>query len=96
MFGTRTSRTRHHHHTTGTRTGRRGWFHRTDPDRRAGGLKAALHNPNTTHAGRRNAKAELRMMGRGREAHGHPSVMSRIRHMFGIRSKTTRRRYREY
>ncbi|EJD01277.1 uncharacterized protein FOMMEDRAFT_21695, partial [Fomitiporia mediterranea MF3/22] len=85
MFGSSRS-----HHPTGTqrrrgffspnrnrteRSGtRRRFFHRRDPDRVAGGYKAALHNPNTTHDGRRNAKHELRTMGRGNEAHGHPSL----------------------
>ncbi|KAL5487881.1 hypothetical protein ACEPAI_5989 [Sanghuangporus weigelae] len=95
------------HHTTGTRTRRggffsggsrtgtrRGLFHRTDPDRRAGGYKAALHNPNTTSEGRQHAKHELRTMGRGNEAHGHPSLKSRIKHMFGIRSRSSGSRTR--
>ncbi|KAL5527550.1 hypothetical protein ACEPAG_6351 [Sanghuangporus baumii] len=102
MFGS--SRT---HHTTGTRTRqggffsrtprtgtRRGLFHRADPDRRAGGYKAALHNPNTTREGRKQAKRELRAMGRGNEAHGHPSLSSRIKRMFGIRSRSSGSRAR--
>ncbi|KAL5530253.1 hypothetical protein ACEPAF_6510 [Sanghuangporus sanghuang] len=103
MFGS--SRT---HQTTGTRTRRggffsggtsrtgtrRGLFHRADPDRRAGGYKAALHNPNTTGQGRKHAKHELRAMGRGNEAHGHPSLTSRIKHMFGIRSRSSASRTR--
>ncbi|KLO06350.1 hypothetical protein SCHPADRAFT_861478 [Schizopora paradoxa] len=75
------------------RSGGRGFFHRKDPNRRAAGLKAALHNPNTTHEGRREAKDELRMMGRGNEAHGHPSLKSRIKRMFGIRSTKSRSRF---
>ncbi|KAL5508087.1 hypothetical protein ACEPAH_5705 [Sanghuangporus vaninii] len=104
MFGS--SRTRH---TTGTRTRRggffsgnsnprtgtrRGLFHRADPDRRAGGYKAALHNPNTTRDGRKHAKHELRTMGRGNEAHGHPSFKSRVKRMFGISSRSSGSRTR--
>ncbi|KAH8118518.1 hypothetical protein DFH11DRAFT_678844 [Phellopilus nigrolimitatus] len=82
---------RGHRETASGSTGsRRGLFHRADPDRQAGGYKAALHNPNTTHEGRRHAKHELREMGRGREAHGHPSLKSRIRHMFGMHSRSSR------
>jgi len=81
----------------GTSTTRRsgrsgGLFGRKDPDRRAGGLKAALHNPNTTSAGRTRAKVELAEMGRGNEARGHPSLTSRIRHFFGIPARSTRAR----
>ncbi|KDQ08386.1 hypothetical protein BOTBODRAFT_37963 [Botryobasidium botryosum FD-172 SS1] len=82
MFGHSSRSHRAHHH-----------GHHVNPDRRAAGLKAALHNPNTTHEGREEAKRELRMMGRGNEAHGHPSLSSRIRSMLGIRSKNTRRHY---
>ncbi|KAF8520077.1 hypothetical protein JB92DRAFT_2896154 [Gautieria morchelliformis] len=93
MFGMRSSRSRRHHTTTTTspRHHRRGFFHFVNPNRRAGGLKAALHNPNTSSAGRRGAKHELRMMGRGRETHVPLSV--KIKHFLGIRSHhTTRRR----
>jgi len=64
---------------------------RVDPDRRAAGYKAAISNPNTTHDGRARAKDELRAMGRGYEAHGRPSLSSRIRHFLGIRARSTRR-----
>ncbi|KZV91531.1 hypothetical protein EXIGLDRAFT_769776 [Exidia glandulosa HHB12029] len=80
--------------TTTTRPRRTGFFGRPKVarERRAAGLKAALHNPNTTHDGRKHAKHELRAMGRGREAHGHPSLGSRLRHLFHIPSRTTRAR----
>lgn len=48
--------------TTRTRTGFRNPLRRRDPDRVAGGYKAALSNPNTTRSGRKHAKQELRMM----------------------------------
>jgi hypothetical protein len=64
LFGTRRT-----HHTSSTithhgprRRGRFGLGGRRDPDRVAGGYKAALSNPNTTHAGRKHAKAELKAM----------------------------------
>ncbi|EJD41453.1 hypothetical protein AURDEDRAFT_169615 [Auricularia subglabra TFB-10046 SS5] len=95
MFGHRSHRT--HATTTGTTRKRRaGFFARPTRERRAAGLKAALHNPNTTHDGRKRAKAELRAMGRGREAHGHPSLGSRIRSLLHIPSRTTRARHRGY
>ena len=46
---------------------------RRDPDRVAGGYKAALSNPNTTRSGRRNAKRELRSM-----VSFNPSVSSHL------------------
>ncbi|KAI0311148.1 hypothetical protein OF83DRAFT_1046478, partial [Amylostereum chailletii] len=58
--------------------------HRKDRDRVAGGYKAALSNPNTTHSGRRHAKWELRRMGRGNEA--HVPLMTKIKRTLGIRS----------
>ncbi|KAJ6538964.1 hypothetical protein B0H19DRAFT_862873, partial [Mycena capillaripes] len=72
-------------------------FYRRDPDRVAGGYKAALSNPNTTHAGRKHAKAELHAMGRS----AHVPFMTRVKRALGIR-KTSRRqreasqREREY
>ncbi|THG95312.1 hypothetical protein EW145_g7981 [Phellinidium pouzarii] len=94
MFG-RSSRSPRHSAHNNARGGQRrfGLFHRANPDHRAGGYKAALHNPNTTHEGRTHAKHELREMGRGNEAHGHPSFKSRLRHMFGIRSRPSRNNY---
>ena len=53
-YTTTSSRTR--------RTGFRNPLRRRDPDRVAGGFKAALSNPNTTHSGRKHAKRELRLM----------------------------------
>ncbi|KAJ6510210.1 hypothetical protein C8R47DRAFT_1097091 [Mycena vitilis] len=61
-------------------------FYRRDPDRVAGGYKAALANPKTTHAGRKHAKAELHAMGRS----SHVSFMTKIKRALGIR-KTPRR-----
>jgi len=81
---------RTHYGTTNDRH-RGGFFHRKDPNRRAGGLKAALHNPNTTSHGRKEAKMKLRAMGRGSEAHVPFSV--RLKRLFGIRSHHHHRRY---
>ncbi|KAG8709465.1 hypothetical protein FRC08_018323 [Ceratobasidium sp. 394] len=91
MFGSRrTARTRTT--TTSTRRGGLGGlFHRKNPNRRAGGFKAALHNPNTTSSGRRHAKHELTAMGRGREAHVPLSV--RVKHFLHIGGRRTTRRY---
>ncbi|KAJ7162595.1 hypothetical protein C8R43DRAFT_1123291 [Mycena crocata] len=77
FFGTKSSSTRT----------RRSWFHRTSPDRRAGGLKAALANPNTTHRGRKHAKAELHTMGRST----HVPFMTKVKRTLGIRSSPRRR-----
>ncbi|KAJ7367906.1 hypothetical protein DFH08DRAFT_946882 [Mycena albidolilacea] len=77
FFGTSSSTTR----------GRRSWFHRTSRDRRAGGLKAALANPNTTHHGRKNAKTELHAMGRS----SHVPFMTKVKRTLGIRSSPRRR-----
>ncbi|KIJ56581.1 hypothetical protein M422DRAFT_149083 [Sphaerobolus stellatus SS14] len=92
-FGTSSKhRSRGHYATTPSRTThRRNFLHRKDPNRRAGGLKAALHNPNTTSTGRREAKMKLRAMGRGREAHVPFSV--RLKRFFGIRNHHHRRTY---
>ncbi|KAF7301622.1 hypothetical protein MIND_00727700 [Mycena indigotica] len=60
-------------------------FYRRDPDRVAGGYKAALANPNTTRQGRKHAKAELHAMGRS----SHVSFMTKVRRALGIR-KTPR------
>ncbi|QRV76645.1 Conidiation protein 6 [Ceratobasidium sp. AG-Ba] len=89
MFGSRrtTRSTTSSHH-------RRGLFHRTSPNRRAGGYKAALSNPNTTHEGRRHAKRELKRMGRGNEA--HVSMGTRIKRALGIRSSPRRARRTKY
>jgi len=76
FFGTSSSTTR----------GRRSWFHRTSRDRRAGGLKAALANPNTTHRGRKNAKSELHAMGRS----SHVPFMTKVKRTLGIRSSPRR------
>ncbi|KAI0742145.1 hypothetical protein BC629DRAFT_1686500 [Irpex lacteus] len=84
LFGRRSSpRT---HHTTHTTTHK-------DPDRVAGGYKAALANPNTTRAGREHAKHELRAMGRGREA--HVPLSTKIKRALGIHSTPRKARQRE-
>jgi len=58
LFGDRNADTT----TTGTRRG--GFFSRNlAPDNHAAGLRGSLANPDTTHAGRQEAKAELREMG---------------------------------
>ena len=73
FFGRRT----HHTTTTTTRSRRRGGlFHRKDRDRVAGGYKAALANPNTTHRGRKHAKHELHHMV------NHPSSFLTIKALF--------------
>ncbi|KAJ8487738.1 hypothetical protein ONZ51_g4009 [Trametes cubensis] len=74
--------------TTRRTGGFRARFGRRDPDRVAGGYKAALSNPNTTRAGRKRAKRELKAMGRGDEA--RVPLMTRIKRTFGIRSGARR------
>jgi len=65
-----------------------GLFHRRDRDHVAGGYRAALSNPNTTRAGRRHAKEELRMMGRD----PHVPFMTKLKRSLGIRSTPRRSR----
>ncbi|THU91970.1 hypothetical protein K435DRAFT_673026 [Dendrothele bispora CBS 962.96] len=86
MFSRRT----HHRHTTTRRS--RNPFHRRDRDRVAGGYKAALANPNTTHEGRKHAKHELRRMGRST----HVPLMTKIKRTLGIRSSPRRHRSTRY
>ncbi|KAG8748321.1 hypothetical protein FRC10_007712, partial [Ceratobasidium sp. 414] len=62
MFGSRRTHATHTTHTSTRGGGFGGLFHRKNPNRRAGGFKAALHNPNTTSSGRRHAKHELNAM----------------------------------
>ncbi|PPQ77273.1 hypothetical protein CVT25_010855 [Psilocybe cyanescens] len=82
LFGTRQTT-----HTTTTRPARRGLFsRRPDRDRVAGGYKAALANPNTTHRGRTHAKRELRAMGRDT----HVPFMTKVKRALGIRSTPRR------
>ncbi|KAJ7133710.1 hypothetical protein C8R43DRAFT_1022826 [Mycena crocata] len=61
---------------------------RRDPDRVAGGYKAALSNPNTTHAGRKRAKAELHSMGRS----AHVPFMTKVKRALGIHQTSRRQR----
>lgn len=84
MFGTRNRRTEYDDTTRTDRGGFRNPFRRSDPDRVAGGFKAALANPNTTREGRREAKRSLRHMGRGNET--HVPFMTKLRRTLGIRS----------
>ncbi|KIM83876.1 hypothetical protein PILCRDRAFT_818886 [Piloderma croceum F 1598] len=69
---------------------RRSIFHRRHKDNVAGGYKAALSNPNTTREGRKRAKMELRMMGRGNET--HVPFMTKVKRTLGIRSSPRRSR----
>ncbi|KAF8211524.1 hypothetical protein K438DRAFT_47556 [Mycena galopus ATCC 62051] len=78
--------------------GTSGWRHRhrrdayrRDPDRVAGGYKAALSNPKTTHAGRKRAKAELHAMGRS----AHVPLMTKIKRALGIHKTPRREREKE-
>ncbi|KAI0347495.1 hypothetical protein BDW22DRAFT_1342274 [Trametopsis cervina] len=79
--------------TTKTTRTKRTTLFRKDPDRVAGGYKAALSNPNTTHAGREHAKHELKAMGRGREA--HVPITTKIKRALGIHSTPRKTRQRE-
>ncbi|KAJ7047747.1 hypothetical protein C8F04DRAFT_1386934 [Mycena alexandri] len=72
---------------TSSSTSRNSWFHRSSRNRRAGGLKASLANPNTTHHGRKNAKIELHSMGRS----SHVPFMTKVKRTLGIRSSPRRR-----
>ncbi|KAM5534869.1 hypothetical protein V8D89_011424 [Ganoderma adspersum] len=87
LFG----RSNHHHHKTSRMSRFRSRFGRKDPDRVAGGFKAALANPNTTRSGRKHAKRELKLMGRGDEA--HVSLMTKIKRTLGIRSTSRSQRH---
>ncbi|KAI0080693.1 hypothetical protein K474DRAFT_1589170 [Panus rudis PR-1116 ss-1] len=85
MFSSRhrtTGTTTTRHRRGNTRFSRR--FGRKDPDRVAGGYKAALSNPNTTRSGRKHAKHELRAMGRGNET--KVPLMTKIKRALGIRT----------
>ncbi|KAK7061388.1 hypothetical protein R3P38DRAFT_655111 [Favolaschia claudopus] len=66
-------------------------FYRRDPDRVAGGYRAALSNPKTTRAGRKHAKAELHAMGRS----AHVPFMTKVRRALGIRKTPRRQREAE-
>jgi len=72
------------------RGGIRNPFHRRDPDRVAGGFKAALANPHTTRHGRKEAERSLRRMGRGNEI--HVPFMTKVKRTLGIRSTPKRNR----
>ncbi|KAJ7477114.1 hypothetical protein B0H11DRAFT_1726603 [Mycena galericulata] len=78
FFGTSTS--------SSTRRQHRSWF-RPNRERRAGGLKAALANPNTTHNGRKHAKHELHSMGKS----AHVPFITKVKRTLGIRSTPRRR-----
>ncbi|KAJ7477095.1 hypothetical protein B0H11DRAFT_1694190, partial [Mycena galericulata] len=53
--------------------------------------EAALSNPKTTRAGRKNAKAELHAMGRS----AHVPLMTKIKRTLGIHSTPRRQRKAE-
>ncbi|KAJ7047738.1 hypothetical protein C8F04DRAFT_1247356 [Mycena alexandri] len=82
FFGIGTSSRRHQRHHRA--------FYRRDPDRVAGGYKAALSNPKTTRAGRKRAEAELHAMGRS----AHVPLMTKIKRALGMH-KTPRRQREE-
>ncbi|KAK0231211.1 hypothetical protein IW262DRAFT_1263165 [Armillaria fumosa] len=88
MFGTR--RRAHHdtHHASAFTTRKPRFWHRRDRGRVAGGYKAALTNPNTTHQGRKHAKHELRKMGKDT----HVPFMAKVKRTLGIRSTPRRTR----
>ncbi|KAK0191365.1 hypothetical protein F5146DRAFT_1048365 [Armillaria mellea] len=88
MFGTR-RRTRDTHHASSTTTHKPPFWHRRDKDRVAGGYKAALAKPNTTHQGRKHAKHEPRKMGKD----AHVPFMTKVKRTLGIRSTPRRARY---
>jgi len=67
-----------------------GLFHRRNPDKVAGGYRAALTNPNTTRDGRENARHELHSMGYS----AHVPLMTKIKRTLGIRSSPRRDRNR--
>ncbi|KAF8604500.1 hypothetical protein BDV93DRAFT_605817 [Ceratobasidium sp. AG-I] len=54
--------------------------HGVNEAKHVGGLKTTLNDPNTTSVERDQAKAELKAMGRGREAHVPMSV--KVKSMF--------------
>jgi len=86
MFGKHTTTTTTR--PTRSRGGFRNPLRRRDPDRVAGGYKAALANPNTTRQGRKQAKYSLKRMGRGNEA--HVPFMTKVKRTLGIRSSPRR------
>ncbi|ODN83396.1 hypothetical protein L202_01540 [Cryptococcus amylolentus CBS 6039] len=75
----RTARTTTHHH-----------HHGNHRDNRARGLRAAINNPRTTHAGRDNAQHELHAMGMRST---RPSLGTRIRHFLHLPGKSHNRRH---
>ncbi|KAJ3826481.1 hypothetical protein EV361DRAFT_546765 [Lentinula raphanica] len=89
LFSTR--RHPHTHSTSSSSRRRERYYHRRDPDHVAAGYKAALANPNTTSAGRKLAKHELRAMGRST----HVPFMTKVKRTFGIRSTPRRKREQE-
>ncbi|KDQ28906.1 hypothetical protein PLEOSDRAFT_1111989 [Pleurotus ostreatus PC15] len=83
LFGTRRA-----HTSTVHTTRRHSLFHRKDRNHVAAGYKSALSNPHTTRAGRKQAKRELRAMGRGSET--HVPFMTKVKRALGIRSTPRR------
>ncbi|WWC89767.1 uncharacterized protein L201_004693 [Kwoniella dendrophila CBS 6074] len=79
MHGTTTT-TRTTHHTTP-----HGAQHTSHRQNRIRGLKAAINNPRTTHAGRDHAQHQLHSMG---VKSNHPSLGTRLRHLFHLPGKS--------
>ncbi|PVG04654.1 hypothetical protein CPB86DRAFT_777936 [Serendipita vermifera] len=105
-LGLRRSPRNHHTRARGTTTtGRRrkntgltGLLRRKKPANRTAGYRAALTNPNTTHAGREHAKHELHAHGQS----AHVPLTKKIERTLGIhqtshasrkRANARRRRY---
>ncbi|WWD01213.1 hypothetical protein V866_008154 [Kwoniella sp. B9012] len=74
-----------HGSTTTTRT----TYHTSHRQNRIRGLKSAINNPRTTHAGRNHAQHELHSMG---VKSTHPSLGTRLRRLFHLPGKSHGRR----
>ncbi|WWD16090.1 hypothetical protein CI109_100515 [Kwoniella shandongensis] len=59
--------------------------HDTYRENRIRGLRSAINNPRTTHAGRTRAQHELHAMG---ARSTHPSLGTRLRHIFHLPAKS--------
>ncbi|KAL7424129.1 hypothetical protein Q5752_001714 [Cryptotrichosporon argae] len=86
MFGSSARSTHHYSHARSHGGG-------TYRSNRIRGLRGAINNPRTTHAGRREAKFELRSMG---AKPNHPSLGTRLRHFFHLPAKHHTTRTRRY
>ncbi|ORX33729.1 hypothetical protein BD324DRAFT_638360 [Kockovaella imperatae] len=67
---------------------KRSHTHTSHRQNRIRGLRSAINNPRTTHAGRTEAKAELHAMG---ATANKPSFGTRVRHLFGLPGKSHHR-----